>query len=138
MIIFAAIEAILMIYWILIALTNVSEDNIDGANQDTIDSKAVVPETETESAVIETSTESSTTDSTDVSENNESVLVEKIKDKIIDRYPDAVITNFDVVSLSGSFTTEGNSYEFSWTSDMLEVDDVNDSDNVVFYKVIVN
>lgn len=136
MISFAAIEAILLIYWVLIALTNVSEDNIDGANQDTIDSKAVVQETE--SAATETSTESSTTDSTDVSESNESVLVEKIKDKIIDRYPDAVITNFDVVSLSGSFTSEGNYYEFSWTSDMLEVDDVNDSDNVVFYKVIVN
>lgn len=136
MISFAAIEAILLIYWVLIALTNVSEDNIDGANQDTIDSKAVVQETE--SAATETSTESSTTDSTDVSESNESVLVEKIKDKIIDRYPDAVITNFDVVSLSGSFTSEGNSYKFSWTSDMLEVDDVNDSDNVVFYKVIVN
>ena len=136
MISFAAIEAILLIYWVLIALTNVSEDNIDGANQDTIDSKAVVQETE--SAATETSTESSTTESTDVSESNESVLVEKIKDKIIDRYPDAVITNFDVVSLSGSFTSEGNSYEFSWTSDMLEVDDVNDSDNVVFYKVIVN
>lgn len=107
---------------------------IDGANQDAIDSKAVVPETETESAVTETSTESSTTDSTAVSENQEG-LAKRIQDKIQEIYIDAVITSFDTTNLTGTFESDTGDYGFSWSDNMLTVSEVNNQTDVSCYKV---
>lgn len=110
---------------------------IDGANQDTIDSKAVVSETETESAVTEPSTESSTTDSTAVSENQEG-LAKRIQDKIQERYINAVITSFDTTNLAGTFESDTGDYGFSWSDNMLEIFNLENKDQNVYYKVSVS
>lgn len=110
---------------------------IDGANQDTIDSKVVVPETKTESAVTEISTESSTTDSTAVSENQEG-LAKRIQDKIQERYTNAVITSFDTTNLTGTFESDTGDYGFSWSDNMLEIFNLENKDQNVYYKVSVS
>lgn len=110
---------------------------IDGTNQDTIDSKAVVSETETESAVTEISTESSTTDSTAVSEKQEG-LAKRIQDKIQERYINAVITSFDTTNLTGTFESDTGNYGFSWSDNMLEIFNLENKDQNVYYKVSVS
>ncbi len=121
--------------------TIVNSIQIDGDgkddNKNTSDSKVTSLETETESETADNLMEPSKMDSATVSDN-EFALAEKIKDKITDRYPDAVITSFDTVNLVGSFAIKDTSYTFSWADNMLEVDDINDSDNIAFYKVTAN
>lgn len=63
-------------------------------------------------------------------------LAQKIQDKIQSRYNGAVLTSFDTVDLSGTFTCGAFRYSFSWESDMLEIINVNDNDDVVYYKIV--
>ena len=63
-------------------------------------------------------------------------LTQKIQDKIQSRYNGAVLTSFDTVDLSGTFTCGAFRYSFSWKNDMLEITNVNDNDDVVYYKIM--
>lgn len=72
---------------------------------------------------------SSTASSTAVS------LQQKIQDKIQSRYNDAVITGFDTIKMSGTFSCDNVQYNFQWKDDMLEVINADDADDVTYYKV---
>lgn len=63
-------------------------------------------------------------------------LAQKIQDKIQSRYNGAVLTSFDTVDLSGTFTCGAFRYSFSWENDMLKIINVNDNDDVVYYKIV--
>lgn len=76
-----------------------------------------------------TSSSSSTISSTAVS------LQQKIQDKIQSRYSDAVITGFDTIKMSGTFSCDNVQYNFQWKDDMLEVINADDADDVTYYKV---
>ena len=76
-----------------------------------------------------TSSSSSTASSTAVS------LQQKIQDKIQSRYNDAVITGFDTIKMSGTFSCDNVQYNFQWKDDMLEVINADDADDVTYYKV---
>lgn len=77
-----------------------------------------------------TSSSSSTISSTAVS------LQQKIQDKIQSRYNDAVITGFDTIKMSGTFSCDNVQYNFQWKDDMLEVINADDADDVTYYKVV--
>lgn len=77
-----------------------------------------------------TSSSSSTISSTAVS------LQQKIQDKIQSRYSDAVITGFDTIKMSGTFSCDNVQYNFQWKDDMLEVINADDADDVTYYKVV--
>lgn len=77
-----------------------------------------------------TSSSSSTVSSTAVS------LQQKIQDKIQSRYSDAVITGFDTIKMSGTFSCDNVQYNFQWKDDMLEVINADDADDVTYYKVV--
>lgn len=62
-------------------------------------------------------------------------LQQKIQDKIQSRYSDAVITGFDTIKMSGTFSCDNVQYSFQWKDDMLEVINANDADDVTYYKV---
>lgn len=72
---------------------------------------------------------SSTVSSTAVS------LQQKIQNKIQSRYSDAVITGFDTIKMSGIFSCDNIQYNFQWKDDMLEVINVNNADDVTYYKI---
>lgn len=72
---------------------------------------------------------SSTASSTAVS------LQQKIQDKIQSRYSDAVITGFDTIKMSGTFSCDNVQYSFQWKDDTLEVINADDADDVTYYKV---
>lgn len=72
---------------------------------------------------------SSTASSTAVS------LQQKIQDKIQSRYNDAVITGFDTIKMSGTFSCDNVQYNFQWKDDTLEVINADDADDVTYYKV---
>lgn len=76
-----------------------------------------------------TSSSSSTISSTAVS------LQQKIQDKIQSRYNDAVITGFDTIKMSGTFSCDNVQYSFRWKDDMLGVINADDADDVTYYKV---
>lgn len=78
----------------------------------------------------DTSSSSSTVSSTAVS------LQQKIQDKIQSRYSDAVITGFDTIKMSGTFSCDNVQYNFQWKDDMLEVINADDADDVTYYKVV--
>lgn len=77
----------------------------------------------------DTSSSSSTVSSTAVS------LQQKIQDKIQSRYSDAVITGFDTIKMSGTFSCDNVQYNFQWKDDTLEVINADDADDVTYYKV---
>lgn len=77
-----------------------------------------------------TSSSSSTASSAAVS------LQQKIQDKIQSRYSDAVITGFDTIKMSGTFSCDNVQYSFQWKDDMLEVINADDTDDVTYYKVV--
>lgn len=77
-----------------------------------------------------TSSSSSTISSTAVS------LQQKIQDKIQSRYNDAVITGFDAIKMSGTFSCDNVQYSFQWKSDTLKVINADDADDVTYYKVV--
>lgn len=62
-------------------------------------------------------------------------LQQKIQDKIQSRYNDAVITGFDTIKMSGTFSCDNVQYNFQWKDDMLEVINADDADDVTYYKV---
>lgn len=62
-------------------------------------------------------------------------LQQKIQNKIQSRYSDAVITGFDTIKMSGTFSCDNVQYSFQWKDDMLEVINANDTDDVTYYKV---
>lgn len=62
-------------------------------------------------------------------------LQQKIQDKIQSRYSDAVITGFDTIKMSGTFSCDNVQYSFQWKDNMLEVINTNDTDDVTYYKV---
>lgn len=63
-------------------------------------------------------------------------LPQKIQDKIQSKYNGAVLTSFDTVDLSGTFTCGAFRYSFSWKNDMLEIMNIDDNDDVVYYKIV--
>lgn len=73
---------------------------------------------------------SSTASSTAVS------LQQKIQDKIQSRYNGAVITGFDTIKMSGTFSCDNVQYNFQWKDDTLEVINADDADDVTYYKVV--
>lgn len=62
-------------------------------------------------------------------------LQQKIQDKIQSRYNDAVITGFDTIKMSGTFSCDNVQYNFQWKDDILEVINADDTDDVTYYKV---
>ena len=94
-------------------------DDADKTDADKINSK---PDT--------TSSSSSTISSTAVS------LQQKIQDKIQSRYNGAVITGFDIIKISGTFSCDNVQYNFQWKDDTLEVINADDADDVTYYKVV--
>ena len=62
-------------------------------------------------------------------------LQQKIQDKIQSRYSDAVITGFDTIKMSGTFSCDNVQYSFQWKDNMLEVINADDADDVTYYKV---
>ena len=94
-------------------------------------------ETTSESAVTDTSKESMNSDSTAVSENQEG-LAKRIQDKIQERYINAVITSFDTTNLAGTFESDTGDYGFSWSDNMLEIFNLENKDQNVYYKVSVS
>lgn len=126
----------------------VFEDNdlkVDGAyklSQDqgkdsNTNGKEVYSETTSESAATDTSKESMNSDSTAVSENQEG-LAKRIQDKIQERYINAVITSFDTTNLTGTFESDTCNYGFSWSDNMLEIFNLENKDQNVYYKVSVS
>lgn len=97
----------------------------------------VSSETTSESAATDTSKESMNSDSTAVSENQEG-LAKRIQDKIQERYTNAVITSFDTTNLTGTFESDTGNYGFSWSDNMLEIFNLENKDQNVYYKVPVS
>ena len=62
-------------------------------------------------------------------------LQQKIQDKIQSRYNDAVITGFDTIKMSGTFSCDNVQYNFQCKDDMLKVINADDADDVTYYKV---
>ena len=81
-------------------------------------------------------TEDNSVDESSSTTSSVAELPQKIQDKIQSRYNGAVLTSFDTVDLSGTFTCGAFRYSFSWESDMLEIINVNDNDDVVYYKIV--
>lgn len=77
----------------------------------------------------DTSSSSSTASSTATN------LQQKIQDKIQSRYSGAVMTGFDTINMSGTFSCDNVQYSFTWKDNMLEIVNVNDADDVTYYKV---
>lgn len=62
-------------------------------------------------------------------------LQQKIQDKIQSRYSDAVITGFDTIKMSGTFSCDNVQYSFQWKDDTLKVINADDADDVTYYKI---
>lgn len=62
-------------------------------------------------------------------------LQQKIQDKIQSRYSGAVITRFDTIKMSGTFSCNNVQYSFQWKDDTLEVINADDADDVTYYKI---
>ena len=90
--------------------------------------------TELESKVSGTLIDTKEADSASVSEDN-SDLNRRIQSTILERYTDALITNYSASTLSGSFDSEGISYEFSWSDDLLEITEIENPNNVIYMKI---
>ena len=70
-----------------------------------------------------------------ITDTTDTVLQQKIQDKIQSRYSDAVITGFDTIKMSGTFSCDNVQYNFQWKDDMLKVINADDADDVTYYKV---
>lgn len=62
-------------------------------------------------------------------------LQQKIQDKIQSKYNGAVMTSFDTINLSGTFSCDDIQYNFTSKDNMLEVSNINDIDDVTYYKI---
>lgn len=103
-------------------------------NDSKTDVNESVSETALESKIPDTSVDTHKADSKPVSEDN-SDLSKRIQSIILERYTDALITSYDTDALSGTFESGGISYTFSWSDNLLEVTEVENSDNVVYVKI---
>lgn len=72
---------------------------------------------------------SSTTAATDTD------LQQKIQDKIQSKYNGAVMTSFDTINLSRTFSCDNIQYNFTSKDNILEVSNINDIDDVTYYKI---
>lgn len=69
-------------------------------------------------------------------------LPQKIQDKIQSKYNGAVLTSFDTVDLSGTFTCGAFRYSFKMSTcadgedDMLEIINTEDQDDITYYKIM--
>lgn len=69
----------------------------------------------------------------DTETTNKDVL-NNIKSKINEKYPNALITSFNP-DYTGSFTYNDTYYNYSLKNDMLEIVNLNDKKDVVYYKI---
>lgn len=79
---------------------------------------------------VDTDNESSTTAAV-----TDTDLQQKIKDKIQSKYNGAVMTSFDTINLSGTFSCDNIQYNFTSKDNMLEVSNINDINDVTYYKI---
>jgi hypothetical protein len=79
---------------------------------------------------VDTDNESSTTAAV-----TDTDLQQKIKDKIQSKYNGAVMTSFDTINLSGTFSCDNIQYNFVYKDNMLEVSNINDINDVTYYKI---
>lgn len=79
---------------------------------------------------VDTDNESSTTAAV-----TDTDLQQKIKDKIQSKYNGAVMTSFDTINLSGTFSCDDIQYNFVYKDNMLEVSNINDINDVTYYKI---
>ena len=63
-------------------------------------------------------------------------LQQKIQDKIQSKYNGAVMTSFDTINLSGTFSCDNIQYNFAYKDNMLEVSNINDIDDVTYLSLI--
>lgn len=94
-------------------------DDTDKADADKTDSK------------LDTTSSSSSTDSSTATS-----LQQKIQDKIQSRYSGAVMTEFDTINMSGTFSCDNVQYNFTWKDNILEVVNADDTNNITYYKVV--
>ena len=47
-----------------------------------------------------------------------------------------MLTSFDTVDLSGTFTCDDLQYSFSWEDDMLAIMNIDNQDDVTYYKIV--
>lgn len=78
----------------------------------------------------QTSANSNNKDNTDNSD-----LPQKIQDKIQSKYNGAVMTSFDMINLSGTFSCDDIQYNFTSKDNILEVSNINDINDVTYYKI---
>ena len=62
-------------------------------------------------------------------------LQQKIRNKIQSKYNGAVMTSFDTINLSGTFSCDDIQYNFTSIDNMLEVSNINDINDVTYYKI---
>lgn len=62
-------------------------------------------------------------------------LQQKIQDKIQSKYNGAVMTSFDMINLSGTFSCDDIQYNFTSKDNILEVSNINDINDVTYYKI---
>lgn len=62
-------------------------------------------------------------------------LQQKIQNKIQSKYNGAVMTSFDTIDLSGTFSCDDIQYNFAYKDNMLEVSNINDINDVTYYKI---
>ena len=63
-----------------------------------------------------------------IKQNNS--VKQKIQNKIQSKYNGAVMTSFDTINLSGTFSCDDIQYNFAYKDNMLEVSNINDIDDV--------
>lgn len=62
-------------------------------------------------------------------------LQQKIQNKIQSKYNGAVMTSFDTINLSGTFSCDDTQYNFVYKDNMLEVSNINDINDITYYKI---
>ena len=62
-------------------------------------------------------------------------LQQKIQNKIQSKYNGAVMTSFDTINLSGTFSCDDTQYNFVYKDNMLEVSNINDMNDITYYKI---
>lgn len=62
-------------------------------------------------------------------------LQQKIQDKIQSKYNGAVMTSFDTINLSGTFSCDDIQYNFVYKDNMLEVSNINDINDITYYEI---
>lgn len=62
-------------------------------------------------------------------------LQQKIQNKIQSKYNGAVMASFDTINLSGTFSCDDTQYNFVYKDNMLEVSNINDINDITYYKI---